>query len=182
MKILSTLVSDHVASRNQGLSFAKKFSDIPETFKELLDGNYILADDGVGNKLIVWNRATCMIFADARVWLKRQDESVIKFSVLFFKTPEQLALEEMGIRPLHKQYVDGRTLYGQLIETYMSLGIDNWVEQGAPVGLRSIVAYQHGYTMTPEFNTALSTAMAEADNWLIYNLQQVTIESDLRMN
>lgn len=179
MKILSTVVSDHVNQSNQGLTFARRINEIPYSFKELLTDDGYLVDDGIGGKVIMWNKPTCMIFADAKAWAKRERRVVIRFSVLFFKSDIQLAIEEMGMAPIIPQYIDDRKLYAQLLETYASLGITNWVETGSPVGLRSIVAYQHGYKLDSQFNYALSDAIAEADKWLVFNLTQVKIDEEL---
>ena len=183
MKILSTVVTDHVANGDRAVNLKLKVSEMTPLFSELVASDkYILADDGLGNKVIIWNSPTAMLLTDAKAWLKRSDNTELKFSVLLFKSPEEQALEELGILQVRSGVVNNRTLYTQLIETYQALGIHNWVETGAPVGLRSILAYRYGYEMNPTFNTMLSHVMKEADEWLIYNLQQVTIESDLRMN
>lgn len=181
MKILSTAVSDHIANGESAVSFSKRVGDMSHSFKQLLASmTTILADDGHGGKVIIWNGKSSMIMADAKLWLKRNDDTLIKFSMLLFKTPEQLVLDELGMSPVRNSDIDKRKMYQHLLETYQSLGIQNWVETGAPVGLRSILAHRYGYELTAEFNNMLSVVMKEADDWLIFNLQQVMIEDDLR--
>ena len=181
MKILTTLVNDHSKqSDGKGVCFTKSYKQLSESFKALLQDHVpILADDGVGNKLILWNTANCMIFANARCWTKKENAKPIRFSVLFFKSKEQLALEDMGICQTHRTDINARQLYADLLKTYDTLGISNWIESGAPPGIRTMVAYQHGYVVDKAFNDALSIALSQADSWMLFNLTQVHIEEEL---
>lgn len=171
---MNTLVSDHFAKGNKGIGFTKTLNELSSEFKDLLDDNYILSDDGKGNKMVLWNKHSSIIIANQKEWNKRDTGVKIRFSVLFYKSPEEKALDQMGLGTVSKS-IDAGTLYRDLIETYTTLGISNWVKDGAPVGLRSIVAYRHGYNMNKEFNDALGVAMKSADGWLVSNMTTVKL-------
>ena len=89
-----------------------------------------------------------------------------KFSIAIFASPMELALEEIGIVTVNSK-VDINNLCKDLVDTYHAMGITDWLSQGVPSGIRSIVAFRHGYMLSKQFNAELDLAIKIVDGLLI---------------
>lgn len=160
MKILTTMVSDHIGRNNErAVIFSKRYVDLPTSFKKIISAEGGLTE----NNLRVWFTSDSMIAVSAEDWSNRDNGLEIKFSVLLFMTPVELALREIGIDSARPVELDLTLLCKQLVNTYFSLGVTNWVDEGMPIGIRSIVAFRYGYDMSTEFNNMLTEAMKIVD-------------------
>lgn len=165
MAIMTTMIIDHIEGGQKAVGFTKRYDELSHSFCEILkEQNVTMIHKN--KTLHVWSLPNAMIFVEG--WDQRE-KGKIKVAVLFFRSEIENGLYDMGISVVNDKAIEISQLKDDLVDTYQSLGISDWIREGMPAGVRNIVAYRHGYRMTNEYNNMLTEAMALADASLANN-------------
>lgn len=161
MKKITTAIIEYNKKGVKAVTFKKSIDELPPQLRYMIDTSKGTNDaHGVHH----WVNGNHHVMADG-VALSRDDGMPVTFGVAVFATPIEQALEQMGIVVVPNR-VNVTLLCEQLMDTYRAMGINDWLKQGIPSGIRSIVAYRYGYMLNSKFNSELDAAMKMADDIL----------------
>ena len=161
MKKITTTVIEYNNKGIGAVTFKKSIDELPSFIRDIVDINKGSIDRYDIHNWFVENHH---IMADASALAKNDGES-ITWGIAIFPTPIEQSLKQMGIVVVPNR-VNVKLLCEQLMDTYHAMGITDWIKQGIPSGIRSIVAFRYGYMLNAKFNSELDAAMKMADDIL----------------
>ena len=161
MKKITTTVIDYNNNGTSAVTFKKSIDELPTYIRDIANVDKGTVDkNGVHN----WFFMNYHVMADASA-LAKNDGTSITWGIAIFPTPMEQALQQMGIVVVPNR-VNVTLLCEQLMDTYRAMGVNDWIKQGIPSGVRSIVAFRYGYMLNVKFNSELDAAMKMADDIL----------------
>lgn len=161
MKRITTQIIKYNAEGLKATAFKRSIDELPmfiaHVVRDKADYRGSLDEHGVRH----WVMDNFHLMVDNEAY-RRDDGTDIHFGIVIFPTPVEQALATMGIVTVPST-PSLNQLCIELKDTYVALGITDWLKQGMPAGIRSVVAYRYGYTLNAEFNNTIDIAMKMLD-------------------
>ena len=163
MKKITTLVNNATNKGDRAVTFTIPSMTIHHRLQNRMPKNGGTLDN---NGIRTYVNDNIIIYVDDAAYQSTDKHTPVHIGVVVTPSSVELILRDMGLTQKPRVLTSVNELSLQLIQTYNDLGVYDWIHQEVPDGIRSMVAYQYGYTMDAAYNAAFNKAWSMADDYL----------------